>query len=154
MARIEETIDVDVPVRTAYNQWTQFEEFPLFMEGVESVQQIDDTHLLWTAEVGGKAEEWRAEITEQHPDHRVAWKATEGRQNSGVVTFHQLDENKTRISVQMEWDPEGFLEAAGASLGADNRRVKGDLERFKELIERRGVETGAWRGTVENSADR
>ena len=154
MARVEETIEVNVPVSTAYNQWTQFEEFPQFMEGVESVQQVDDTHLLWTAEIGGKTEEWRAEITEQHPDHRVAWKAVEGRDNAGVVTFHQIDENTTRIAVQMDWDPDGIVEATGSALGADGRRVKGDLERFKELIESRGVETGAWRGEVENSADR
>ena len=154
MARIEETIEVDVPVRTAYDQWTQFEEFPQFMEGVESVQQLDDTHLLWKAEVGGKSEEWRAEITEQHPDHRVAWKSTEGRENAGVVTFHRIDESTTRIAVQMDWDPDGIVEATGAALGADSRRVKGDLERFKELIESRGVESGAWRGEVENSADR
>jgi uncharacterized membrane protein len=154
MARIEETIEVEVPVSTAYNQWTQFEEFPKFMEGIERVKQLDDTHLLWSAEVGGQKEEWRAEITEQHPDHRVAWKATEGRQNAGVVTFHQIDEGKTRIAVQMDWDPEGVVESAGAALGADSRRVKGDLERFKELIEARGAETGAWRGEVENEADR
>jgi uncharacterized membrane protein len=155
MARIEETIEVNVPVSAAYNQWTQFEEFPQFMEGVESVQQIDDKHLLWTAEVGGKTAEWRAVITEQHPDHRVAWKATEGRENAGVVTFHQIDENTTRVAVQMDWEPEGIVEATGSALGADSRRVKGDLERFKELIESRGgVETGAWRGEVENSADR
>jgi uncharacterized membrane protein len=138
MATIEETIEVDVPVRTAYNQWTQFEEFPQFMDGVESVQQIDDTHLLWTAEIGGERAEWRAEITEQHPDHRVAWKSVDGRPNAGVVTFHQLD----------------VKEKAGAAVGADNRQVKGDLERFKQLIESRGVETGAWRGEVENSSDR
>ena len=154
MARIEETIEVDVPVRTAYNQWTQFEEFPQFMEGVESVQQVDDTHLVWSAEVGGKKEEWRAEITEQHPDHRVAWKATEGRDNAGVVTFHQIDESTTRVAVQMDWEPDGFIEAAGSAVGADSRRVQGDLKRFKELIESRGAETGAWRGEVENSADR
>ncbi|HXH89511.1 MAG TPA: SRPBCC family protein [Gaiellaceae bacterium] len=154
MARIEETIDVNVPVSTAYNQWTQFEEFPKFMEGVESVQQVDDTQLVWSAEVGGKREEWRAEITEQHPDHRVAWKATEGRENAGVVTFHQLDENTTRVSVQMDWEPDGVVESAGAALGADSRRVKGDLERFKKLIEDRGTESGAWRGEVENSADK
>jgi uncharacterized membrane protein len=151
---ITEEIEVDAPLSTVYNQWTQFEEFPQFMEGVESVQQIDDTHLLWTAEIGGKTEEWRAEITEQHPDHRVAWKATEGRDNAGVVTFHQIDENTTRVAVQMDWDPDGIIEATGSALGADSRRVKGDLERFKELIESRGAETGAWRGEVENSADR
>ncbi|HVM69134.1 MAG TPA: SRPBCC family protein [Gaiellaceae bacterium] len=154
MASIEETIEVDVPVGTAYNQWTQFEEFPEFMDGVESVQQIDDTHLLWTAEINGQREEWRAEITEQHPDHRIAWKSIEGRPNAGVVTFHQLDENRTRIALQMDWEPDGALEQAGAAIGSDSRQVKGDLERFKELIESRGVETGAWRGEVENSADR
>jgi len=153
MARIEETIEVNVPVSTAYNQWTQFEEFPLFMDGIESVQQVDDTHLVWSADIGGKKEEWQAEITEQHPDHRVAWKATEGRENSGVVTFHQIDESTTRVAVQMDWEPDGVVESAGAVAGADSRRVKGDLERFKELIERRGVETGAWRGEVGNSAD-
>ena len=154
MARIEETIDVDVPVATAYNQWTQFEQFPEFMEGIESVKQLDDTHLLWSAEIGGKKETWKAEITEQHPDHRVAWKATEGSGNAGVVTFHQLDEGSTRVAVQMDWEPEGIIEKAGAVVGSDSRRVKGDLERFKELIEQRGSETGAWRGNVENSADR
>ena len=154
MASIEESIDVDVPLTVAYNQWTQFEEFPQFMEGIESVQQVDDTHLVWTAEIGGKKEEWRAEITEQHPDHRVAWKATEGRENAGVVTFHELDEGKTRVMVQMDWEPEGALETAGAAVGADSRRVQGDLKRFKELIERRGTPTGAWRGEVEQGHDR
>ena len=149
MATIEESIEVEVPVRTAYDQWTQFEEFPQFMEGIESVQQIDDTHLLWTAEIAGKREEWRAEITEQHPDHRIAWRSTEGRQNGGVVTFHRIDDGTTRIMVQMEWEPEGALETAGAAVGADSRRVQGDLQRFKELIERRGAPTGAWRGEVD-----
>lgn len=150
MATITETIDVNVPVRTAYNQWTQFEKFPAFMEGIKSVEQLDATHLRWTAEIGGQKETWKAEITEQHPDHRVAWKSTEGRENAGVVTFHQLDESATRIAVQMDWDPEGMVEEAGAAVGSDSRRVKGDLERFKELIEGRGTETGAWRGEVEN----
>lgn len=149
MARIEESIEVDVPVRTAYDQWTQFEEFPQFMEGIESVQQIDDTHLLWTAEIGGKKEEWRAEITEQHPDHRVAWKSTEGRENGGVVTFHHIDDSTTRIMVQMDWEPDGVIESAGAAVGADSRRVQGDLKRFKELIEKRGAASGAWRGEVD-----
>ena len=152
MARIEESIEVDVPITTAYNQWTQFEEFPQFMEGIESVQQIDDTHLLWTAEIAGKKEEWRAEITEQHPDHRVAWKATEGRENAGVVTFHRIDEAKTRLMVQMDWEPDGAVEKVGATVGADARRVQGDLKRFKELIEKRGAESGAWRGEVEQKA--
>ena len=149
---IEESIEVDVPVRTAYNQWTQFEEFPEFMEGVESVQQTDDTHLLWSAEIGGTRQEWRAEITEQIPDARVAWKAVDGRQNAGVVTFHRLDENRTKVMVQMDYEPEGAKETIGSAIGSDSRRVKGDLERFKEFIESRGVETGAWRGEVEQDA--
>jgi uncharacterized membrane protein len=147
-SRVEESIEVDVPVRTAYNQWTQFEEFPQFMEGVESVQQIDDTHLLWTAEVAGEREEWQAEITEQLPDERVAWKATSGKENAGVVTFHRLSDTRTKVMVQLDFEAEGLKEKVGSALGADSRRVKGDLERFKEFIESRGAETGAWRGEV------
>ncbi|HET9508786.1 MAG TPA: SRPBCC family protein [Gaiellaceae bacterium] len=154
MATIEESIEVNVPVTTAYNQWTQFEEFPEFMEGVESVQQIDDTHLLWTAEIGGTREEWRAEISEQTPDQRIAWHATEGKTNAGVVTFHRIDDSTTRIMLQMDWEPEGMKESVGSAIGADSRRVKGDLERFKELIERRGTPTGAWRGEVEQDQGR
>jgi uncharacterized membrane protein len=149
MAMVEESIEVDVPVTTAYNQWTQFEEFPQFMEGVERVKQIDDTHLRWEAEIAGKREEWDAEITEQRPDERVAWTARGGKGNSGVVTFHRLDENKTKVMVQLDWPTEGIVETIGGAIGADDRRVKGDLERFKELIESRGGETGAWRGEVE-----
>jgi uncharacterized membrane protein len=148
MARVEETIEVNVPVSTAYNQWTQFEEFPKFMEGVESVTQIDDTHLRWVAEVGGKRHEWQAEITEQVPDRGVAWRALDGHYNSGVVTFEPVDENRTRINVVMEHETEGLTETLGSALGSDSRRVKGDLERFKEFVEGRGVETGAWRGEV------
>jgi uncharacterized membrane protein len=151
---IEESIEVNVPVRTAYNQWTQFEEFPEFMEGVETVQQTDDTHLLWTAEIGGERNEWRAEITEQIPDERVAWKATEGKGNAGVVTFHRLDDSRTKVMVQMDYEPEGMKEKLGSAIGSDSRRVKGDLERFKEFIEARGSETGAWRGTVEQGSQR
>ena len=149
MASIEQSIEVDVPVSTAYNQWTQFEEFPRFMEGVERVKQIDDTHLHWEAEIAGKREEWEAEITEQKPDERVAWTAREGKGNSGVVTFHRLDDNRTKVMVQLDWPTEGLVETVGSAVGADDRRVKGDLERFKELIESRGAETGAWRGEVE-----
>ena len=149
MASIQESIDVQVPVSTAYNQWTQFEEFPRFMEGVKSVTQLDDTHLRWVAEAGGQEHEWTAEISEQRPDERVAWKAIEGHGNSGVVTFHRLGESESRVTVQMEHETEGMMEALGSALGADSRRVQGDLERFKELIESRGAETGAWRGEVE-----
>jgi uncharacterized membrane protein len=154
MTKIEESIEVEVPVRAAYDQWTQFEEFPQFMEGIERVQQIDDTHLHWVAEIGGKREEWEAEITEQHPDHRVAWAATGGKGNAGVVTFHRIDDATTRIMVQLDWEPEGVTEHVGAALGMDDRRVQGDLKRFKELIESRGVASGAWRGEVENPDDR
>ena len=146
---IEKSIEVDVPVRTAYNQWTQFEDFPQFMEGVEQVQQLDDTTLRWVAEIAGQKREWTAKITEQEPDMRVAWRSTEGATNAGVVTFHKLDDSKTRVMLQMEFEPEGVVETAGAHLGPLDARVKGDLERFKEFIESRGTETGAWRGRVE-----
>ena len=151
MAEVKESIEVNVPVSTAYNQWTQFEEFPQFMEGVESVSQLDDTHLHWVAEIAGKREEWDAEITEQVPDQRVAWKSTSGNEQGGVVNFHRLGEDETRVVVSMDYEPEGIVEKAGAALGFDDRQVKGDLERFKQLIEKRGAETGAWRGTVEQT---
>lgn len=149
MSTIEQSIDVHVPLEVAYNQWTQFEEFPRFMEGVEQVKQIDDTRLHWVAKIGGKQKEWDAEIVEQHPDERVAWKATDGAPNAGVVTFHRIDDAKTRVMLQMDYETEGIVEDAGELLGMPERRVKGDLERFKEMIERRGGETGAWRGDIE-----
>jgi uncharacterized membrane protein len=148
MASIQESCDVQVPIRTAYNQWTQFEEFPRFMEGVKSVRQIDDTHMHWVVEVGGKEYEWMAGITEQHPDQMVAWKATDGHGISGVVTFQPLGEGETRITVQMDHETDGLMEQVGSALGVDSRRVKADLERFKDLVESRGVEAGAWRGEV------
>jgi len=148
MATVNESIEIDVPVSTAYNQWTQFEEFPKFMEGVESVRQLDDTHLHWVAEFGGQRHEWDAEITEQEPDRVIAWRALEGKYNSGRVRFEPLGEGRTRVDVELMWEPEGIKEELGSALGADSRRVKGDLERFKELVESRGVETGAWRGEV------
>jgi uncharacterized membrane protein len=149
MSTIEQSIDVNVPVSTAYNQWTQFEEFPRFMEGVEAVRQLDNQRLHWRANVGGKVEEWDAIITEQHPEERIAWKNTTGAPNAGVVTFHRLADNKTRIMLQMEYDPQGVVENLGDLLGVVSRRVANDLERFKEFIETRGQETGAWRGEVE-----
>ena len=150
MSTVEKSVDVNVPIQTAYNQWTQFEEFPRFMEGVKSVTQTDDTHLHWVAEIAGKDKEWDAEITEQHPDERVAWNATSGAENAGVVTFHRIDDETTRVTLQMDVDPEGLVENVGTALGFLDRRVKGDLERFKELIERRGTPTGAFRGDVEH----
>ena len=149
MASVVESIDVNVPLSTAYNQWTQFEQFPRFMEGVKSVKQLDDTHLHWVAEVGGNKEEWDATITEQRPDERIAWKSTSGSENAGVVTFHRLDDDTTRVTLQMDVEPEGVVESVGTALGFLDRRVKGDLGRFKEYIESRGSETGAWRGEVE-----
>ena len=148
METIKESIDVNVPVTTAYNQWTQFEDFPRFMEGVESVEQVDDTHLRWVAEVNGERREWRAEIVEQVPDQRIAWRALDGEGPSGVVTFEPLGEDKTIVIVEMSYEPEGLKEQLGAKVGLDSRGVKQDLVRFKELIESLGVETGAWRGQV------
>jgi uncharacterized membrane protein len=149
MKTIEESIEVDVPVSTAYNQWTQFEMFPQFMGGVERVEQTDDTHLRWIAEVGGEKREWNAEITEQHPDHRVAWRALDQDGPNGAVTFHKLDDRRTKVMVQMDYEPEGMKESIGSAVGMDSGRVKGDLESFKEFIESRGAATGAWRGNVD-----
>ena len=150
MKTIEESIEVDVPVSTAYNQWTQFETFPKFMDGVDRVEQTDDTHLRWAAEVGGERREWDAEITEQHPDHRVAWKALDQDGPNGVVTFHKLDDARTKVMVQMDYEPEGMKESVGSMVGLDDRRVKKDLAAFKDLIEATGHETGGWRGNIEN----
>ena len=148
MAEVHESVEVNVPVSTAYNQWTQFEEFPRFMENVESVTQLDDTHLRWVAEVGGKRDEWKAEITHQEPDKVIAWRATEGRENSGRVEFQPVVPERTRINVTMTWEPEGLVEAAADKVGVSDRAVKVDLESFKDLIESRGFESGAWRGEV------
>ena len=154
MSTIEESIEVQVPVRTAYNQWTQFEDFPRFMEGVQEVRQLDDTHLHWKADIAGQEREWDAEITEQHPDERVAWKSTGGAQHAGVVTFHRIGDEQSRVMLQLDVEPEGVTEQVGDKLGFVKRRVKGDLERFKELIESRGSETGGWRGEVQQDATR
>ena len=148
MPRFEDSIEVDVPVRVAYDQWTQFEEFPRFMEGVERVVQGDDKTLHWTAEVAGQRKEWTAEITDQTPDTRVAWKSVSGDENAGAVLFQPLDGDRTRVTLKLDADPEGVVETVGANLGFLERRVKGDLERFKEFIESRGVPTGAWRGEI------
>jgi uncharacterized membrane protein len=149
MGTVTEHVDVAVPVRTAYNQWTQFEEFPRFMEGVTEVRQVSDTMTHWVTEVGGKKREFDAKITEQLPDERVAWTSTAGDvKQAGVVTFHRLDDAHARVTAQMELEPEGIAEKTADALGLISRRVKGDLERFKEYIEERGSETGAWRGEV------
>ena len=148
MSTIEHAVEVNVPIRVAYNQWTQFESFPEFMEGVASIEQITDTRTHWITEIAGVKREFDAEITEQHPDERIAWRSTDGKTHAGVVTFHRLGPESARVSLQMEYDPEGFAEKAGDWLNIVQSRVKGDMERFKRYVEARGGETGAWRGDV------
>ena len=150
MSQIQQSIDVEVPVRTAYNQWTQFESFPNFMSGVESITQLDDKRLHWVTSIAGVEREFDAEITEQHPDERVAWASTGGdAKHAGVVTFHRLDDAKSRVMVQIDWQPSGIVEKVGAAVNIDEHRVKGDLERFKDYIEATGHESGGWRGDVD-----
>jgi uncharacterized membrane protein len=151
MSAIEESIQVDAPLRAVYDQWTQFEEFPKFMEGIEEVRQLDATHLHWVAKVGGQQHEWDAEISEQRPDERIAWKNTGGKDNAGVVTFHRIGDDQTQVMVQMDFVPEGIVEKLGNALGVPDRRVKGDLARFKELIEASGQATDGWRGEVQRA---
>jgi len=153
-SKIMESIDVDVPVTTAYNQWTQFEEFPHFMEGVESVQQLDDARLQWKATIGGVTREWTARITEQTPDKRIAWTSIDGASNAGVVTFHRLSDTSSRVALQLDYEPEGVIENVGDMLGVVSRRTTADLERFKKFIEGRGRATGAYRGTIPEAGPR
>lgn len=148
MAHVEKTLKVNVPVSTAYNQWTQFEEFPKFMEGVEEVKQIDERHLHWRADIGGQTKEWDAEIQEQVPDSRIIWRATDGTDNAGIVRFHPVGDAETEVQLQMSYMPESFRETIGDKLGFMSRRVQGDLERFRDFV--RGVETGAYRETLAN----
>lgn len=149
MATIEKSIDVHVPVPVAYGQWTQFEEFPRFMEGVEQVTQIDDSHVHWVAEIGGERREWDAEIVEQEPDRVIAWRSTAGTPNAGRVEFRPIDAG-TRVSVRMEHEPEGFKESVGSFFGRDEAQVEEDLERFRDLVEARDLPTDAWRGRVQS----
>src|SRR5882672_4827060 len=144
-SKICETIEVEVPLSTAYNQWTQFEQFPRFMEGVESVRQLDASRLFWKADIGGKTVEWQARITEQVPDMRVAWRSVSGARNAGAVVFDRLGDRRASVTLELEYEPEGLVESIGDFLGLVARRAKGDLQRFKEFIEKRGHETGAWR---------
>src|SRR3954447_13210807 len=150
MANVTEAIEVGVPITTAYNQWTQFEEFPRFMDGVQQVEQVTDDRLHWVAEVGGKRAEWYARITEQHPDERGAWTAEAGKGLCGVVTFDPVDQGRTRVTAQIDWQPQGAMEEIGAALGFDDRQGKKDLRRFPALIESNPVGTGAWRGHIQN----
>ncbi|MET9271410.1 SRPBCC family protein [Kribbella sp. NPDC003557] len=150
MSNTTESVDVDVDVTTAYNQWTQFESFPRFMEGVDEIRQLDATHTRWVVSIGGVRREFDATITEQHPDERVAWTSDSGPRHAGVITFHRLGEDKTRVTAQMDMDPDGLAETVADKTGVVSRRVKGDMARFKEFIETRdGRETGAWRGNVD-----
>ncbi|UQX87608.1 SRPBCC family protein [Jatrophihabitans telluris] len=137
---------------TAYNQWTQFETFPHFMGGVETITQTDPTHSHWVTKIGGVTREFDTEITEQHPDERVAWKSTDGTKHAGVVTFHRLADTKTKVTVQLDWEAEGLVEKAGALVGVDDHQVHADLERFKTYIEKNGGADGAWRGDVSNQS--
>src|SRR5438552_4046284 len=148
METIEKTVEVEAPVAKVYNQWTQFEEFPQFMEGVEQVKQLDDKHLHWVAKVGGKQKEWDAEILEQVPDERIAWRSTSGAPNSGIVQFRPKGHNHTLVTLQMNYEPAGATENVGDALGLVSRRIECDLKRFRDFIQRRTTETGAWRGEI------
>ncbi len=148
MARVEKSIEIEKPLRMVYDQWTQFEEFPRFMEGVQEVVQHGDRTLHWRARIGGKVEEWDAEIVNQVPDQQIAWRHTRGAVNRGVVSFIPLDAERCEVTLALEYDPNGFVEKLGDILGVVSRRVEGDLERFKKFIEERGEETGAWRGSI------
>ena len=151
MPKVQDSIEVQVPVQQAYNQWTQFEQFPKFMDGIQSVQQLDETHVQWVAEIGGASRQWTTEITEQKPDEKIAWKTIKGEvKNDGVVKFEQVGANQTRINVEMDVEGESTMEnVAGDLLGVVKDQVHGDLERFRQLIEKRDEETGAWRGEVQ-----
>jgi uncharacterized membrane protein len=148
MQRIEKTFEIGVPVRAAYNQWTQFEEFPHFMDGVKEVRQIDDTHLHWRASVAGRDKEWDSEITEQVPDQVIAWRSTSGTPNAGQVRFEPLSADRTRVRFAMEYEPETAVEKVGDAIGVLSRKVDKTVDDFREFIERRGRETGGWRGEV------
>jgi uncharacterized membrane protein len=149
MSKIVESIDVDVPVRVAYDQWTQFEDFPRFMDGIKSVRQLDDTTLEWTADINGVERSWQAEISEQEPDQVIAWRSTSGARNDGRVTYEAIGTDRSRITLALDVEPEGVVEKAGDALGFVERQVEGDLRRFKEFIEARGTSTGGWRGEIE-----
>lgn len=150
MAQVHAEIEVEVPVSTAYSQWTQFEEFPKFMEGVHEVHQLDDRRLHWKAEVGGHEKEWEAEIKEQVPDQRIVWSSIDGEMNAGIVQFMPMGDNSTRVTLDMSYDPEGIVETLGDKLGFMSRRVNGDLKRFRDFIQEREAPTGAYRETLEN----
>ncbi|MCL6736017.1 SRPBCC family protein [Streptomyces neyagawaensis] len=149
MSTVKEAVEVEVPVHTAYNQWTQFEEFPQFMEGVEEVRQVDDRHNHWTTKIGGVKREFDTEIVDQLPDERITWRTITGdTRQKGTVHFERVDDTHTRVELVMDIEPSGTVEKAGDMLGMIDRRVKGDMRRFKEYMEKRGGESGAWRGRI------
>jgi uncharacterized membrane protein len=148
MERIEKSIEVEAPISAVYNQWTQFEDFPKFMDGVQEVRQLDDSRLAWRAEIAGKVTDWEAEIYEQIPDLRIAWRSTSGAPNAGTVSFQELGPQLTRVNLMLDYQPLGTMEKLGDALGLVSGRVEGDLRRFKSFIESRGIETGAWRGEI------
>lgn len=153
MATVTSDIDIEAPISAVYNQWTQFEAFPAFMGGVEEIRQVTDETLHWRVSVGGVEREFDAKITEQQPDERIAWRSLTGPEQSGVVTFHRLSDDSTRVRLQLEWDPDGFVETVGSILKIDNAQVASDLKKFKELMESNGFETGAWRGKIDRQID-
>lgn len=154
MATIREQIDVRAPISAVYGQWTQFETFPQFMEHVQKIEQLGDDRLRWSVEIGGQHRDFDARITEQHPDERIAWASDGDVKHAGVVTFHRVDDDSTRVALQLDWEPEGFLEKVGAAVGLDDASVRGDLGRFKTLIEERGgEETDRWEGDIDRDAD-
>lgn len=148
MSQVTETIEVDVPVNVAYNQWTQFEEFPNFMDGVDEVRQLDDTHLHWVASFAGVRREWDAKIDEQVPDKRVSWSNVDGATNKGTVRFDRVAATATRVTLELEFEPDGLLENVGDKLGFVSGMARRDLELFRDFITNRGASTGAWRGEV------
>ncbi|MGW1886051.1 SRPBCC family protein [Streptomyces sp. NPDC001970] len=149
MSTVKESVEVEVPVSTAYNQWTQFEEFPNFMEGVEEVRQLDDRHTHWTTKIGGVRREFDTEIVDQFPDERIAWRTTGGdTKQKGMVRFQRLDDTHTRVELVMDVEPTGAVEKTAAMTGMIDRRVKGDMRRFKEFVEHRGSQSGGWRGRI------
>ncbi len=150
--KVEKTITVNVPISTAYNQWTQFEDFPQFMSGIQQVEQLDETRLHWVAEIGGVKREWYATILEQRPDDKIAWAATEGATNAGAVYFTAAGAGQTSVTLELEYEPEGVVEQLGDKLNIVSRQAESDLERFKTFIESRHDETGAWRGRIDGPA--
>jgi uncharacterized membrane protein len=151
MEQVEKIVEVECPIRSVYNQWTQFEEFPRFMAGVKEVRQLDPTHVHWRAEIWGKEKQWDAEITEQEPDKRISWKSVSGAVNAGTVRFEALGTDRTRVRLVMAYEPEDAIENVGDALGIFGAHVEHTVQDFKKFIEARGQETGAWRGEVDHS---